>query len=110
MFELLTLAAGILLRIGIPLFFTLIVAHLLKRLDERWRRESLEAAAKSAQGRVYPPIRCWGIRGFSDETCGNCPAFLSNTPCWEVKRVNGLLSKECLRCPVIQQALIPEGI
>lgn len=110
MIELLTPLTGIFARFVVPLLFTVGFAYLLKRMDDRWRRESFERSASITKASDLPNLKCWEIRGCSAENRSNCAAYKQDTPCWDLKRKNGRLRQECLHCLVIQQALLPEGI
>ena len=91
-----------LLRLGVPLVITLIVAYLFRRLDARWEAEAqarpeairqLEAATAKK--------RCWEEKGCSQEQRARCPACrLTDIPCWLARlRVENRLPNECLNCP-----------
>jgi hypothetical protein len=97
------LVLGILLRIGLPLASTAVLFFLLRRLDERWRKEA----------RVFPVAvpgkPCWEIKGCSKAKIDNCPAAAQpKVPCWQVFRSkNGVLKETCLGCEVFRQAPVP---
>jgi hypothetical protein len=99
----LALVLALLLRIGIPVAVTALIFFFLRRLDERWQKESL----------VIPVIAdqrpCWEMKGCSEEKRKNCPASVRpNIPCWQLFRTKkGLLREECLDCDVFRQAPIP---
>jgi hypothetical protein len=95
---------GLLLRIGLPVVVTGLIFFVLRRLDERWRKEALAIPVMSTSQRP-----CWELKGCPEEKRSNCPASSQkNTPCWQVFRTkNGLLREECLECEVFYLAPIP---
>jgi hypothetical protein len=97
---------GILLRFGIPILITFGIAHLLRRLDERWRAEAEEESARAkyqaqqaALMQMWIQQPCWEIKNCSKEQRALCKAFSEKEiPCWETFRANGGLSKRCQDC------------
>ncbi|NOR88837.1 MAG: hypothetical protein GQ524_01140 [Anaerolineales bacterium] len=107
----LTLIAGLLLRIGIPVVVTAILVYALRRLDQRWQQEAEQAThSEIAQMSLFSQIRCWKTHKCPQENHEKCPAFLKNNqPCWQVFRDgSGDLSQKCLDCPVFRS--VPAGI
>jgi hypothetical protein len=100
------LILGLLLRIGIPVFVSVLIFFLLRRLDERWQKEA----------RALPVISsrqpCWEVKGCSPEKRQNCSAFAqTNIPCWQTFRArDGALRDECLGCAVFRMAPVPATI
>jgi hypothetical protein len=101
----LTLLAGLLLRLAIPLLATLAFAWALQALDRRWQREA-DAASLNQAPRPANTIRCWLLNDCSPERRERCPAYgESNTPCWQHFRdQRGNLQERCLDCPVFRRA------
>ena len=98
---------GTLLRIGIPVAVTILVIVLLRRLDQRWQKQSLALPVVSAD--VRP---CWEVKGCSAEKRKGCPAAAKpDVPCWQTFRSRtGTLREACLDCDVFQQAPVPVNI
>jgi acetyl esterase/lipase len=110
--EIAALVMGFLIRLGLPLLLTLLLAWLLRRLDARWQREAEAEAAETASAAGLPTAQvaaalrppCWEIRQCPPEQRQTCPAYnRPDTPCWEVYRPNGRPSEKCLKCVVWQQ-------
>jgi hypothetical protein len=97
-----------LLRLGVPIVITLVVAYGLRRLDARWQAEALleweqtqvqqKFAAAGLMERLNQP--CWEVKGCSEETRANCPACEdSNIPCWMAwRQPDGRLPVRCYEC------------
>lgn len=97
----LALGLGLLLRIGLPVAGTLLMAALLRRLDLRWQAEVEQQNAALAYA---PDTRCWDIHPCPDEQRLACPAFIHpETPCWQHFRApNGDLRSSCLACELFR--------
>jgi hypothetical protein len=100
----LMVAAGILVRLGIPVALTILLVEILRRLDDHWQQE----------GEASTPVlavntRCWEIHNCSSENRASCQAYTHpETPCWQVFRNReGLLREECLGCQVFEKAPVP---
>ncbi|TAK11034.1 MAG: hypothetical protein EPO32_13460 [Anaerolineae bacterium] len=94
------LIIGLLLRLGLPLAVTLVAAMYLRRLDARWRAEALQQRMIPLAVQAAASRPCWETKG-----CGtkkkNCPAGNNpSAPCWEYKRIYGLLAPACKDCEV----------
>jgi hypothetical protein len=108
---------GFILRIGIPLGLTLGVGWYLHRLDARWREEAEQNEAKRGQrifiesaDRIQSSERCWQYYDCPKDQLKSCPAFRqTDTPCWEVFRLNGSLNMKCQKCAYRNRALVPVG-
>ena len=98
----LVLAAGVLLRLAIPIAGTAALIYFLRKLDEHWQAEA-----------ELPPVpvqkvECWKIQGCSPAERKNCAAASSPLPCWQVfRQPNGYLREECIKCKVFIDAPIP---
>jgi len=100
----LTMVLGLLLRLGIPIGFTIGLVYFLKRLDEHWQRE---AQMQNTKVNASNPA-CWKINGCSEEKKKHCSAYANpTTPCWQVFRRGGNLQEKCLMCRVFKEAPIP---
>ena len=98
----LTVLAGILLRLAIPIVGTSVLIYFLRKLDVRWQTE--------AQPQLVPARKpeCWKIKGCSAKQQKSCIASTSALPCWQVFRLpNGYLREGCLSCRVFIDAPIP---
>jgi hypothetical protein len=101
------LIVGILLRFGIPLGLTLLLAWLLRKLDLRWLEEvRRQRASMSSLGAAVRQVRCWETRRCNPERHATCEAFLQpEIPCWQhFRKDQGQLKEECLGCEVFQEA------
>ena len=107
-----TLALGLVLRLGIPLVLTILLVRWLRRLDEGWQAEA-EAQRAQAEGTTRPRnIGCWEIKGCAPEQKAVCQAFAHpETPCWQLFREgDGHLQERCLGCEVFKDAPVPVPI
>jgi len=96
---------GILIRVAVPLIVTFLFVFFLKRLDERWKRESdLDGQLVKAGN-----VGCWDINKCPQEKRAACKAFQNpDTPCWQVFREkNGRLQERCIGCDVFRHAPVP---
>ena len=99
-------AAGLLLRVGIPIAITVIFILLLRRLDARWQAEidQSEQRVDSQEGST-PRTGCWAQRGCEQEDRAKCQAYGSDIPCWQIFRdERGRLRDQCVNCEVFQKA------
>ena len=97
---------GILLRIAVPLLATLLVVFLLKKLDERWKKESDIGVGQQVR---VGNVGCWELNSCPKEKRALCKAYQNqDTPCWQVFREkNGRLQERCIGCDVFRQAPVP---
>lgn len=112
--ELIAVLIGFLLRLGIPIGATVLLAWLLRRLDARWQREAEARAREAAPSRMAERgvaglngrRPCWEVRHCPPERQGACPAYLHpELPCWQIFRApGGQLQDACLDCPVFRSA------
>ncbi|MCB0255383.1 MAG: hypothetical protein KDI55_16795 [Anaerolineae bacterium] len=111
------------LRLGVPIFITLFIGYLLKRLDARWQaearesRKAAEAAAakkplavpKPAGQRSIQPLYaldasgvlpCWKVKGCTAAMQAACAAsHQPNVACWQARTTaEGRLPSECKGC------------
>ncbi|HMK09844.1 MAG TPA: hypothetical protein VK449_12515 [Anaerolineales bacterium] len=104
---LLTVALGLTLRFGIPLLLTVLAAWGLRRLDQRWQRQSEHLRPSPlAMGAAPAEVRCWEQTDCPPEKRDNCPAYARpSVACWQVFReATGYLSTSCLSCEVFLNA------
>ena len=98
----LSILAGLLIRLAIPIVLTAILIFFLRKLDARWQAEA------PAPELDIQKMDCWKIKGCPPEQVVNCAARTSQVPCWQVFRSpNGYLREECLTCEVFKKAPIP---
>ncbi len=93
------------LRLGVPLAITAVIAVLLRRLDAQWEteaaaqreQEEIPAGVKALQTAEQP---CWEIKGCPEEKRAQCPACKAwDVPCWVARlRATGRLPAECHGC------------
>lgn len=88
-----------LLRLGVPIAITMLVATLFRKLDRKWESEAAERA------RVGPSAVPGGRPCWIDKDCGplrrgDCPAWgPRDIPCWLARvRTQGRLPNQCVRC------------
>jgi len=90
-----------LLRLAVPLAITLIIGHLLRRLDARWQTETQshsDTVATEEPAAVQQP--CWEAKECSARRRSRCPGCrLTDIPCWLARlRVENRLPAECTAC------------
>ncbi len=97
---------GLVLRIGIPVFITVLVVLFLRWLDERWQKESVDQRVVTARN-----IRCWDIQRCSEQQRASCSAYAHpEVPCWQHFRdPEGALREQCLGCQVFLKAPVLMG-
>ena len=101
--ELGAVVAGFLIRFGVPIGLTALVAMLLRMLDNRWQAEAeLVRVSGNSLGADWNEVRCWEISDCQPEARDKCPAYLQQEePCWQVFRgEDQRLKEECLTCEV----------
>ncbi|GAB4540473.1 MAG: hypothetical protein Kow0063_30300 [Anaerolineae bacterium] len=106
--ESLVIAGMFLVRLGVPIAITLVVAYFLRRLDARWQAEAwAEWAANQPQENVSVRARpfltnepCWALKGCDETMRANCVATSHpDLPCWLARRRSeGKLPAECINC------------
>lgn len=104
--EFLALIFGLLIRLAIPISFTILIAYLLQRIDKRWQAEAkqLNVTARAPGG-----VPCWERHNCSAEKRAGCPAYQNaQIPCWQQFRdPAGRLREGCIGCDVFREAPIP---
>jgi hypothetical protein len=107
--DLAVIAGMFLLRIGVPLGLTLVVAYFLRRLDARWQAEAwAEWEASHSQEEVIAKAKllqpseacCWSQKGCDEAARANCATPKQpDIPCWLARRRSeGKLPAECYNC------------
>ncbi len=109
--EFFILIALFVLRLGVPVAFTLAVCFLLRKLDRKWEEEaqhqpvpvqaSDDGDASSEATRSLP---CWLIKGCGSERYEGCPAYQNRSlPCWLARlRVEGRIPQTCSSCSLFR--------
>jgi hypothetical protein len=99
----LIIAAGILIRFGLPIALMAMMIYLLRKLDAHWQAEA------QAQKPMPGPVPCWEEKHCSPETISACDAAAHpDVPCWQTFRQgNGYLREICLGCAVFRNAPVP---
>ena len=107
-FVIASIAAGILLRLGIPLTLTLLLGWFLRRIDSRWREEGMDQQLqKNVVGEVRVLEPCWEVMNCPEYQRLACPAYLqTEIPCWELFRLRGISCEACLTCEVRLQPAV----
>ena len=107
--EVVVLVALFVLRLGVPVAFTLAVCFLLKRLDRQWEEEAqLHTAPIDAEPDAAPEsakaLPCWLIKGCSVDRHQNCAAYENRSlPCWLARlRVEGRIPQPCANCSLFR--------
>ncbi|MGE5250082.1 MAG: hypothetical protein ACM3QS_07680 [Bacteroidota bacterium] len=99
----LVLAAGLFVRLALPIALTILVIVILRRLDARWQLE-----AEQSTSSAVAEIKCWEMKHCTPEQREACLVPDSGQPCWQERRLkNGYLREECLSCEVFEQAPVP---
>lgn len=103
--DVLLVVLGFVLRLGVPLGLTVLLAWWLRRLDARWQAEGEATRARRARKPALA-TPCWETRGCPPERRAACPAAARpETPCWQVFRdPGGELRPVCLECNVFRGA------
>lgn len=107
LFPVIAVLAGFLVRFGIPIGLTLLIAFTLKRLDERWKSElDLDKVHVHSLGADARQVRCWEQMDCPASIRDGCAAYAQPAvSCWQVFRAeNNLLKEECLTCEVFLSA------
>ena len=108
--ELVVIAGFFVLRLGIPLAITIVLAWFLRRLDSKWaleaerQREQENQPATTAVSAEPKPSPCWVVKGCPEEVYRNCPAHILQTlPCWVARiRVEGRMPALCANCALFR--------
>jgi hypothetical protein len=98
--------AGLLLRIGLPIGLTFLLARFLRKLDARLREEAEQKVIeKQRQVQQQTLLNLWldqpchSIMNCTDQQKESCEAYQqTEKPCWEIHRANGNLSQRCQDC------------
>lgn len=113
--ETLALTVLFVLRLGIPIAVTVLIAWGLRRLDARWQAEAaahqssravaagdLDAAAVTSPLAAEQP--CWELNNCAEAQRGNCPACAAlDIPCWMARlRADGKLPARCYGCALFR--------
>ncbi|MGD8605421.1 MAG: hypothetical protein PVF49_12710 [Anaerolineales bacterium] len=102
----LSVLGGLLLRFGVPIAITALLAWALRRLDARWQLDAERQLAAQAAPAYNPSKPCWQVHQCSQEKRKDCPAYKDpNSPCWQhFRNSRGELPQRCLGCDVFKQA------
>ncbi len=121
--ETLALTVLFVLRLGIPIAVTVLIAWGLRRLDARWQADAaarqtsravaagdLDAAAVTSPLAAQQP--CWELNNCSDAQRGNCPACATfDIPCWMARlRADGKLPARCYGCALFRTRPSPQPV
>jgi hypothetical protein len=105
----LSVIGGILLRFGVPIALTALLAYLLRRLDAHWQLEAEQQQVAQAASAYKPSTPCWQTNQCSEEKRKQCPAYADTSkPCWQHFRTRrGELAQNCLGCDTFKLAPVP---
>ena len=94
------------LRLGAPLALSLLIGHLLTRLDRKWQAEEIERQNASSPQVKHAAPPCWEVQGCDPAARAACPGyFLRPLPCWMAhRRVSARMPQRCFTCQVFQAA------
>jgi hypothetical protein len=108
-FGALTVLGGLLIRFGVPIAVTALLAWALRRLDARWQLEAERQLAAQASPAYRPSTPCWQVHQCSQDRRKECPAYAdSKKPCWQhFRNGRGELPQRCLGCDVFKLAPVP---
>lgn len=107
--ELVGIAIGFVLRIGIPIGVTVLTVYFLHRLDRAWQADAerlrAELEVTDQLGMILP---CWDIKSCNLQTREGCPAYQNrDRPCWQLFRdARGHLKEQCLECQLFRDATV----
>jgi hypothetical protein len=98
--------AGLLLRIGLPVGLTFLLARFLRKLDARWREEAEQKVIEKKRLEQQQTLLnlwldqpCHSIMNCTEQQKETCKAYGQFAkPCWEINRANGNLSQRCQDC------------
>ena len=108
------LIAGILLRIGVPVGITFLLARFLRKLDSRWREEAKQEAIemqmilqRQTLLNLWLDQPCHEIKNCSPQERENCRAMSQlDQPCWEINRANGNIASRCQQCEYRKELIL----
>lgn len=105
----LSVLGGLLLRFGVPIAATALLAWALRRLDARWKLDAEHQLAAQAAPAYRPTTPCWQVHQCSQERRKECPAYGDvSAPCWQhFRNGRGELPQRCLGCEVFKKAPVP---
>ncbi len=96
--------AGLFLRFGVPLGFTILLAWLLRNLDLHWLEEAVEDKGVDHGNEVRLPDGCWIIHNFSKD---HPEGIEPQDSCWKVRiRFEGILPDQCIDCPYFKEGVL----
>lgn len=100
---------GLVVRLGIPIGITFLVARWLAQLDARWQDEARRDALLLPLGTQVRNTGCWDVKHCTPEQKAKCPAFArKEIPCWQIFRLeNSALREKCIECNVFKDAPVP---
>jgi hypothetical protein len=107
--EVIAIAVGFVLRIGIPVGITALSVYFLRRLDRAWQAEAERLQAElEVTGQLGMILPCWEIIGCDPQAREACPAYRDrDRPCWQVFRDGrGHLKEPCLTCQLFRDATV----
>ena len=135
--EILTIISLFVLRLGVPLAITLVIAYLLRRLDARWEKEARleqeiggmtrkvvkqkETSISLPRSPLPEPLPvafdsygkpCWEIKDCDPINMEHCPAHKDpSVPCWQARREEeGKIPLECYHCELFLLAIQPSEL
>lgn len=102
-----TIFTGFILRLGVPIIITAVLARALRKLDLRWIAEAEKRRIRAhSLGAAVRQVCCWDAHDCPPEKRDACTAFAQpEIPCWQIFRdEQGLLLESCLVCEIFREA------
>lgn len=102
----LTVATGLLVRLGVPALLLVGMVWVLRRLDARWQAQANRQNPPAPVG-MDPP--CWEVRACPPAQRATCAVYgHTEAPCWQQKRdADGNLPARCLACELFAAVPAP---
>lgn len=96
--------AGLFLRFGVPLGFTIILAWLLRNMDLHWLEKADEEKGQVNSTKEQLPEGCWIIHNLSKD---DLTGMELHDTCWKVRmRFEGVLPDQCLECQYFKEGVL----
>ena len=115
-FEIAGMILLFLIRLGIPLAVTILIAWGLRQLDARWQAEATAQQLTAdvvigvvAPEKVIAPVArqqpCWSFKHCAMEQRSGCAAYaMADLPCWMARlRAEGRLPGHCYACQYFKE-------
>jgi hypothetical protein len=103
-YTIILVVAGFVLRLGVPIAVTVLLAWFFRRLDARWEAEA-EAQRARSEAMIAAGVPCWQINNCTEANFKDCPAYAEpDTACWEHFRDRtGNVREDCIGCGIFRR-------